>query len=201
MQLPLDTDLLADIQAHKACAFTLLMQRYQEALRRHLQRFVRDKDTIEDLLQEVFLRVWTHAEQWNGSGSCKAWLFRIATNLALNTLRSSQRHPQQPLDLIQRAFDDEDAEDETRLPAWMVDLATLEPDEAIVQAERYEQLQRVIGTLPEEKRAVFRLIREEGMEISEVAGILGIPVGTVKSRLHYATKHVARQWRDSAYEE
>lgn len=200
MQLPLDADLLADIQAHKACAFTLLMQRYQEALRRHLQRFVRDKDTVEDLLQEVFLRVWIHADQWNGSGSCKAWLFRTATNLALNTLRTSQRHPQQPLDLLKHAFDEED-EDETRLPAWMVDLAALGPDEAIVQAERFEQLQRVIGTLSEEKRAVFRLIREEGMEISEVAEMLGIPVGTVKSRLYYATRHVAHQWKDSAYEE
>ena len=60
---------------------------------------VRDEPAAEDLLQETFLRVWTRAGQWNGQGTFKGWLFRIATNLALNHLRTRRRRPEQPLEL------------------------------------------------------------------------------------------------------
>ncbi|MEO8971771.1 MAG: sigma-70 family RNA polymerase sigma factor [Ktedonobacteraceae bacterium] len=190
--IPVDSDLVKRIQERDTCAFEMLMARYQEALRRHLLHTVRDGDAAEDLLQEVFLRVWTRADQWNGRGPFKAWLFRIASNLALNHLRSVQRRRQQPLEMAANAFDESD---DTQIPNWMVDLASLGPDEVLEHAERYEQLQRVIGTLPDEKREVFRMVREEEMDIREVAEMLGIPEGTVKSRLHYATKHVAHQWR------
>lgn len=191
--IPVDADLVERIQERDAQAFEMLMARYQEALRRHLGRVVRDDSTADDLTQEAFLRVWTRAEQWNGRGPFKAWLFRIATNLALNHLRSVQRRKQQPLDVVLTAYDEED---DSRIPNWMVDLSSLGPDEALEHAERYEQLQRVIGALSDEKREVFRMVREDEMDIREVAEMLGIPEGTVKSRLHYATKHVASQWRD-----
>ena len=190
-----DQDLMAQIQAHNSGAFETLVARYQEMLLRHLLRTVRDKDAADDLLQEVFLRVWTHAEQWQGRGACKAWLFRIATNLALNHLRSAQRHRQQPLEV---STDVPGEEDESSIPAWMIDAASPDPDEALVHAERYELLQRLVGRLPTEKREVFRLVYEAEMEIREVARALDIPEGTVKSRLHYATKQVARQWKDQA---
>jgi len=192
LMIPVDSDLVERILERDAPAFEMLMARYQESLRRHLLHTVRDSDAAEDLLQEVFLRVWTRADQWNGRGPFKAWLFRIATNLALNYLRSIQRRKQQPLEMATNAYDESD---DSQIPSWMVDLSSLGPDEAFEHAERYEQLHRVIGTLPDEKREVFRMVREEEMDIREVAELLGIPAGTVKSRLHYATKHIARQWR------
>ncbi|HLJ33555.1 MAG TPA: sigma-70 family RNA polymerase sigma factor [Ktedonobacteraceae bacterium] len=192
--IPVDSDLVERIQERDAHAFELLMARYQESLRRYLSHIVRDSDATEDLLQEVFLRVWTRAEQWNGRGPFKAWLFRSATNLALNYLRSVQRRKQQPLEMATHPYDEGD---DAQMPNWMIDLSSLGPDEVFEHAERYERLQRVIRTLPDEKREVFRMVREEEMDIREVAEMLGIPEGTVKSRLHYATKHVARQWLDT----
>jgi RNA polymerase sigma-70 factor, ECF subfamily len=193
--LATDQDLMAQIQARNTSAFETLMARYQEMLRRHLLRTVRDKDIADDLLQEVFLRVWTRAEQWHGRGAFKGWLFRIATNLALNHIRSVQRHRQQPLEVPASGPGEED---ESSMPNWMVDASSLGPDEVLEHAERYELLQRLVGGLPTEKREVFRLVYEAEMDIREVAQTLGIPEGTVKSRLHYATKQVARQWKDQA---
>src|ERR671932_347450 len=88
---PSDPELLAQIRARDAGAFETLFARYRELVRRQAQRIVRDESAADDLVQEVFLRVWTRSEQWDGRGACKAWLFRIATNLALNHLRTVRR--------------------------------------------------------------------------------------------------------------
>jgi DNA-directed RNA polymerase specialized sigma24 family protein len=86
--MPSDGDLVARICDQDARAFEDLLARYGNRIRRHLARIVRADAAAQDLAQEVFLRVWTHAGQWNGSGSFQAWLYRIATNLAFNHLRS-----------------------------------------------------------------------------------------------------------------
>src|SRR5687767_2583288 len=72
-------------------AFETLTARYREPLLRHLVSMVRDGAAADDLLQEALLRVWTRADRWDGRGAVKAWLFRIATNLALNHLRTVRR--------------------------------------------------------------------------------------------------------------
>src|SRR5262245_30078588 len=92
-----DRELMLGVGARDAGAFEELCARYGEPLRRHLQRMLRDADAAEDLLQETLLRVWTHAGQWDGRGAPRAWLFRVATNLALNHVRALRRRPQQPL--------------------------------------------------------------------------------------------------------
>ena len=163
-------------------------------MHRHLARFVRDDAAAQDLVQEVFLRVWTRAEQWDGRGSFKAWLYRIGTNLALNHLRSLRRRREQPLDIPDDRADDDD--EETTVPAWMIDAAALGPDTVLELAERRERLRRLIGQLPEEKREVFRLVHEMELSMRDAADELDIPEGTVKSRLYYAKRRLAREWRD-----
>lgn len=188
-----DQELIARILKRDSRAFEALFERYQEGLRRHLLRFVRNPSAAEDLLQETFLRVWNRAEQWNGSGPLKAWLYRIATNLALNHLRTVRRRREQPLD-IQDSWDEEDEED--LVPAWMVDASTLGPEAAVQQAERQELVQQLVEGLPEEKREVFRLVHEMEMSMRDAADELGIPEGTVKSRLYYARKQLAHEWEE-----
>ena len=131
--------------------------------------------------------------QWDGRGTPRAWLFRIATNLALNHIRTLRRRRQQPL---QVPPDPTDPEDEPTIPSWMIDRASLGPDEALEATERLALLRRLVAGLPEEKREVLRLIHGDELEIAEVAQALGIPPGTVKSRLHYATRRLAREWRE-----
>lgn len=188
-----DAELLARVCAHDVDAFEMLSTRYRMSIYRHVLFATHDDSAAEDIVQEVFLRFWTHAEQWHGRGSFKSWLFRIATNLALNHLRTLRRHRQQPLET---SADPLDESDESGVPAWMVDHALPGPDIILEEGERSQLLQQLIEELPEEKRAVFRLIYDAEMETRQVAQTLGIPEGTVKSRLHYALRQLAQKWRD-----
>ncbi len=190
---PSDQKLIERILGRDASAFETLFERYGDMIRRHLARTVRDDVAAQDLLQEVFLRVWTRAEQWSGRGSFKAWLYRIATNLALNHLRSVRRKREQPLDVFNEWSDDED---ESPAPAWMIDTLSLGPDAALEQSERRERARQLVEKLPREKREVFRLVHEMEMSMQDAADELGIPEGTVKSRLYYAKRRLAHQWQD-----
>jgi RNA polymerase sigma-70 factor, ECF subfamily len=198
---PTDDELACRIRVRDESAFELLFARYREALARYLGGMVRGEPAAEavteDLLQETFLRVWTRAEQWNGQGSFKAWLYRVAANLALNHLRGLRRHPAQPIPgEDESAWDEWSEEGETRAPGWLIDSAALGPDMALEQTEERARLYRAINGLAEPKREVIRLVHEMELSIRDAAGRLGIPEGTVKSRLHYAEKQLSQAWRD-----
>ncbi len=189
-----DQELIERVCERDASAFETLFERYGEVIRRHLARTVRDEAAAQDLLQEVFLRVWMRAEQWSGRGSFKAWLYRIATNLALNHLRSVRRKREQPLDVFNEWSDDED--ETSPAPAWLIDTSALGPDAALEQTERRARARQLVEKLPREKREVFRLVHEMEMSMQDAADELGIPEGTVKSRLYYAKRRLAHQWKN-----
>ena len=197
MQLP-DPELIQLIQRHDGDAFAHFFARHQPAVERHLGQIVRDAVVAEDLVQEVFLRVWMRAEQWDGRGEVKAWLYRIATNLALNHLRALRRRPQQPLEAPRRSVQKEDwlSEDEGFAPSWMIDAAAMEPPTRLAASEQRHLIQRLVAELPTDKQEVFRLVYEGEMDVRSVAEQLSIPAGTVKSRLHYSKKQLARRWRE-----
>jgi len=182
-----DQTLIESIQAQQAWAFEALYERHAAPIRRHLCHIVQDEPAAEDLLQETFLRVWTRSHQWNGQGAFKSWLFRIATNLALNHLRSRRRRPEQPLELPETMVDDDDLPD---TPAWLVDTASLGPEAVVEQVEQGARLQKIIRDLPDEKRELLRLVHQMELSLREAADELGIPEGTAKSRLYYARAQV-----------
>ncbi|SRR6266568_2899066 len=188
-----DSELIARVREYDVNAFETLSARYRGSIYRHVLTMIHDSSASEDVVQEVFLRIWTHAEQWHGRGSFKAWLFRIATNLALNHLRTLRRRRQQPLEMPPDPLDEDD---ESSVPSWMVDHSLPGLDALLEENERRQLLQQLIEELPEEKRAVFRLVHDAEMETRQVAQTLGIPEGTVKSRLYYATRRLAQKWRD-----
>jgi RNA polymerase sigma-70 factor (ECF subfamily) len=190
-----DDSLMERIQGGDEDAFEELAGRYQEPLRRHLLAMVRGDDAAGDLLQEALLRAWTRAEQWDGRGGVRAWLFRIATNLALNHLRSVRRRRETPLEPPPAApVDGEEREAET--PAWMIDTANEAPDQAVIRAESVRRLHGLVDELPEEKREVWSLVYEQDLDMAGAAERLGIPTGTVKSRLHHARRQLAREWNE-----
>jgi RNA polymerase sigma-70 factor (ECF subfamily) len=189
MNLP-DRVLVERIRTHDAAAFEVFFAHHRQKVRRHLMRMLRHEETVEDLTQETFLRVWTRADQWDGRGECRAWLLRIATNLALNLLRAQRRRREVPLEVPPNLLTDDD---EGMLPGWMIDAVSPGPEVLCEQSERFALLRRLVERLPEEKREVIHLVHEAEMGIHEVAEQLGIPEGTVKSRLYYAKKHLARE--------
>lgn len=192
-----DSELMARIRERDPAAFEMLSARYRESIYRHVLALVHDANAAEDLVQEVFLRIWTHAERWQERGTFHAWLFRIATNLAFNYLRSVQRRRQQPLEV---PADPLDEDDEICVPAWLVDHAQPGPDVLLEQDERQRLFQQLLAALPDEKREVLRLVHDAELGTRQVAELLGIPEGTVKSRLHYATQRLARAWHTLAQE-
>ncbi|MDZ4717810.1 MAG: sigma-70 family RNA polymerase sigma factor [Roseiflexaceae bacterium] len=121
-----DGELIERVAVRDEAAFELLCANYAEPLRRHLLRMLRSPDTAEDLLQETLLRVWTHADQWDGRGAVRAWLFRIATSVALNALRMAQRRPQAPITLP--------SDSDATLSFWLTD-TSMSPQEAIERSE------------------------------------------------------------------
>lgn len=179
-------------------AFEVLWTRYSTAVRRHIMRTVQDESAAEDLVQEVFLRIWTSAEQWDGRGNFKAWFFRIATNLALNHLRTLRRRRQQPLEIPPDDYDD--ADEYAPDPDWMIDTSLRGPDVMLEQAEQSNLLWRLVEKLPEDKREVLQLVYQKELNLRDVAAEIGIPEGTVKSRLHYSIKRLAREWKEIADE-
>lgn len=91
-----DRDLIERITEREGDAFEELFDRYEAMIHRHLMRYVRSDAAAQDLLQEVFLRVWTRGEQWDGRGAFKAWLYHIATNTDTPTIFDAQPPFKQP---------------------------------------------------------------------------------------------------------
>ena len=187
-----DQYLIGRIRKRDESAFTMLFDRHKDKVFRHLVRMIRDEAAADDLVQEVFLRLWTRAAQWQGRGTLEACLLRMATNLALNYLRSVRRRRQRLLKMGRVLAEEED---ETVVPSWMMDAVALGPDAVLEITETKEHLRQLINGLPEDKREVLRLVYDAEMDARAVAETLGIPEGTVKSRLHYAVKHLASAWR------
>jgi RNA polymerase sigma-70 factor (ECF subfamily) len=168
--------LVRRIQQGDPGALEELVALHGPALQVHLRRYVPAGDA-DDLLQEVWLRVWQRARQWDGRGRPLAWLLVIATNLALNHLR--RRRETVPLE----AFPDEDVPDVATLGG---DAIVPGPEEQVVWRERLSRVQEAMAQLPADKQEALRLVRVEGLKLEEAARLLHIPLGTLKSRLHHA---------------
>lgn len=188
-----DGALMSRVCAGDAVAFETLYARHQASVRQTVAGIIREPHATEDLTQEVFLQVWTRADQWNERGAFRGWLLRIATNLALNHLRSVRRRRELPLEPPSETLPGEGS---APSPDWMIDHLTLGPERALELTAQKERLQRLLEGLPDDKREVIWMIYEAEMEVREVAQKLGIPEGTVRSRLHYARKLLARGWEE-----
>jgi RNA polymerase sigma-70 factor, ECF subfamily len=190
-----DSDLALRVQAQDEEAFEILYTDYHESIYLHLCSIVRSEPAAQDLLQEVFLRLWTRANQYTGQGNFKAWLYRIATNLALNYLRTLRRHPAEALPANDETGWDEWNEEEIAAPGWLIDNSALGPHQLVEMAEYNAAIHQAIDRLPHEKREVIQFVLEMELSIRDTANRLGIPEGTVKSRLHYAQKQFNQVWR------
>jgi RNA polymerase sigma-70 factor, ECF subfamily len=192
-----DSDLVERVMSQNEEAFERLYERYYEAIFHHLNGITQDKVAAQDLAQDTLLLVWTRASQWQGKGRFKAWLYRAATNLALNYLRAQRRHPAQPLvDEDEARWDDFREEYTVTPPGWLEDRALPGPGERFEQSEQNERIRLAAQALSYDKREVFRLVHEMELSIRDTAARLGIPEGTVKSRLYHANKQFNQAWKD-----
>src|SRR5215469_16564901 len=172
-----DVQPMLDVKAGDEVSFGLLLAKYRSPLINFLYRMVRDAATAEDLAQEVFLRVYRARRQYSPSAKFTTWLFRIATNLALNSVRDN-RYKRMELSLDAPAEVDEAPRE---VPAREKRI-----DEYMLERDRSEVIRRAIGALPEKQRAAVLLHKYEEMDYSEIAKILECSESALKSLLFRA---------------
>ena len=190
--MPTDEELLSQVQIRSKSAFNELFSRNEPSVRRRLQTVLRDHEAAEDILQEVFVRVWERASGWDGHGTARGWIHRIAVNLAFNYLRARRRRSEFPLDVNVPAETEDDTD--SQLPRYL-ESGLPEPSAQLESTETRGYVQELIDGLPEPKRAVMHMVHCEDLSVREVSDALGIPDGTVKSRLYYGRKAIEAQLR------
>ncbi len=162
------------VEAPDAPAF---FEAYYDRVYRYLQSMVRDSAEAEDLTQETFLRAYKDRESLRESGALVAWLYRIATHVALDKLRQRAR----------RAPKESDTDvNEIELP----DRDSVSLEQGLEQGEMSACVQKYIADLPDNYRSVILLHDTEDLTGSQIAELLDLPLATVKMRLHRARQRL-----------
>lgn len=168
--------------ADDPAAFARLVERWEGPIQRLCARMTGDLHRAEDLAQEAFSRVFSRRRDFEPSGRFSTWLWRIAINLCHDELRRRQRRPEWSLD----AMTEEGGNGESALTS-----EAPSPAEIVERLEEAEQVRRALLRLPETLRSVVILRHYEGLKFAEIADVLGIPEGTVKSRMFEALERLA----------
>ena len=172
---------MLDVKSGDERSFELLLQRYRTPLVNFLYRMVRSREQAEDLAQEVFIRVYRAREEYVPSAKFTTWLFRIATNLALNSLRD---HRYQKLEMsIDAPLTGSEEGDERPF-----EVADKHPtvEQELVEEERRKMIRRAIEKLPEKQRAAVLLHKYQELDYAEIAKILSCSESALKSLLFRA---------------
>lgn len=171
-----DLDLMLRVRQGDAASFDELLRRYRLPLVKYFCRMVRDQALAEDLAQEAFLRVYKARHRYRPDARFTTWLYRIATNLALNAIRNARGR--QPQGGGGRAEDGE-------TPLEFVDpKASVEQE--MIETDRGRMIREAIEALPENQRAAVVLHKYQDVDYRQIAGILKVSESAVKSLLFRA---------------
>lgn len=171
-------------------AFRTLVDRYRDELFHFLLRFVRRRAAADDLFQETFLQVHLSADSFDTERRFKPWLFTIAANKARDYLRRSVRQRAAPLSAT---VDGPEGEGKSFIDLLEADLPM--PVEDVTGQETRELVRQVVSEMPEHLREVLLLAYFQQFAYKDIAEMLKIPLGTVKSRLHAAVASFAQLWK------
>ena len=163
-----DVQLLIRIAAEDRGAFHLLFERHSNRIYRFALSLTRSPHLAEEVLQETMMAVWKGAKRFKGRSKVTTWLLGIAKNQAHNLLRKEERGRRLP-----------ESGDRIADPS----------DQALMSV----QVERALDTLSEAQREVLHLVFYENLTVRETAELLGIPEGTVKSRMHHARKYLSKE--------
>lgn len=175
-----DLELMRRFQAGDADAFTQLYERHLRGLLNFFFRLCWDASMAEDFAQEVLLRVYKSAKQWEPNAKFTTFLYRIARNFWIDHCRllSTQK---EKVSLNAQTAGDGEVSLIDRLPD---DIKP--PEDDLDRRELYGAIMKALEQLPEEQRMVFVLSEIEEMKYQEIAEVMDVPVGTIKSRMHTA---------------
>jgi RNA polymerase sigma-70 factor (ECF subfamily) len=167
--------IMSEVASGDLSAFREIVERHQDSLLNYIQRYTGDRTAAEDIAQEVFLRVFRTAREYQPLSSFKTWLFKIATNLCLNELRDNRilRNTIDIFELNQSGF--------VALPT-----ARSSPEKEAEGRELGAVLMKAINSLPEKQRIALLLHKYEGFSYLEISQMLGCSMPSVESLIHRA---------------
>jgi RNA polymerase sigma-70 factor (ECF subfamily) len=188
-----DEDLLARFQKGQTEAFGVLVARYERELYGYLRRYLGDGTLAEDVFQNTFMQLCVKVSQYEPGRPVKPWLYTIATNQAIDALRRQSRHQAVSLD----RYHEDTGNGEVRTLMESLESRTEGPQDLAEGQERRERIRASVDRLPDFLRQVLLLAYYQGLKYREIADILDIPVGTVKSRLHAALVKLQEIWNST----
>ena len=170
-----DTEILSKFQDEKTRneAFNLLLKKYQQKIYWHVRRMVVDHDDADDLVQDVFIKIWKNLPGFRSDAQLYTWMYRIATNECITFLNKKKQKNNIPLDDVSYELA-ESLADSTYLSGDKVQL----------------KLQQAILTLPDKQRLVFNMKYYDDMKYEEISEVLGTSVGALKASFHLAVKKI-----------
>jgi len=171
---PTDRELLQRLAGSDRTALGPLMERHYQRLFRIAVSYLRDPDEALDAVQETFVKVYCHASRWDGRSEAGAWLARIAINEAIDRYRRRRTR----------------VSSMEALASEPIPAAGEDPAAALARRENAERVTLALASLSDTQRAVFVLRHQEEMTLDEIGRVLGLRIGTVKSRLHRAVRHL-----------
>lgn len=170
--------------AGDAEAFEQLVLQYQTAVYNLCLRMTGDPEDAADMTQESFLKAWRNLDSFQGNSAFSTWLYRLASNTCLDHLRSVKRKPR--LSLVMEDEDGEAQELEVADPAPT-------PEEQVIALDEQSRLKEALQALDEEQRQILILRAVNGLSYSEIAEVLALKEGTVKSRLARAREQLRKK--------
>jgi RNA polymerase sigma-70 factor (ECF subfamily) len=170
-----EKELIADLKTEgkREMAFHILVKTYQERLYWHIRRIVINHDDADDILQNVYIKVWKNVEGFREDSSLFTWLFRIATNESLSFLQKNRR---------QSVFSSNEITEHMS--------EVLEADKYFDGNDLQKKLQAAVLQLPDKQRVVFNMKYFEEMKYEEMSEILQTSVGALKASYHHAVKKI-----------
>jgi len=174
--LDFDAELMLRVKEGDGASFTILLEKHRLPVIHFLYRMVQNQAIAEELAQEVFLRVYRSRESYEPTAKFTTWLFRIATHLALNSLRDGKH----------RRFEERLDDDSPDTPVRQVSDQRPSVEQTMVYQARLEEVRRAVAMLPEKQRAAVLMHKYEEMEYSQIAKVLNCSESAIKSLLFRA---------------
>ena len=187
-----DGELLTRYIEGEETAFGEIVSRYKNGLYAFLRMFLNRRELVEDVFQETFLQLFNSRESFDTNRPLRPWLFTIAANKAKDALRKWQRKNAIPIGTM---TDSEDMSFDDMLNSVTSD-STM-PYEQLQKDETALRVRRIISDMPENLREILVFAYFNRFSYKQMAEILSIPIGTVKSRLHTAVGRFAKEWETS----
>jgi RNA polymerase sigma-70 factor, ECF subfamily len=178
-----DVELVRLAQANDARAFEALVVKYQRRVARHVARYLKSAADVEDAVQETFIRAYRGLAAFRGDSAFYSWLYRIAANVAIRHLERQPQHillgddaPEERVDAFEPGVSDSE-----------------QPERTLIAAQIADTVQRALAKLQPDLAEALLLYEVESKPYAEIATMLGIPIGTVRTRIFRAREFIARR--------